>query len=142
MRLAALLSAALLLGSCGGPTTDTKRLVARCVQETARVLQEYYNRPHVVSSAHGTAPIGDILKEAALRRRVDLERLSDSHRVLVEQKMSELARWINARTRVSAAEGVGPLAGAGVGSTTIDLPSAADLNEKAKSLCIEAFNEW
>lgn len=124
------------------PELEVKRLVARCVQEPAAVLQEHYSKPQIIRSVLDKAPIEQILETARRNRARDLDQLSPQHRALVETRMKEIAYWIDANTTVTAKRPDGPFAASGGSTITLDLPSSKKFNAKAKSLCIEAFREW
>ena len=119
-----------------GPDLQTKRLVARCVQEPMVVVQEYYSRPHVVPSVLSPVPVSQVLQTARRNRMSDLNKLSANHRVLVEAQMEELARWIDMNTIVAATGPAGPFA------RIVELPDAKEVNSRAKSLCVELFEAW
>ena len=125
-----------------GPDLEVKRLVARCVQEPMLVVQEYYSRPHVVPRVLSRVPVGQVFQTARRNRMVDLSVLSGKHRVLVEARMEELARWIDMNTTVTATEPAGPFAGVGGGMTTVKLPDSEAVNSKARALCVELFETW
>jgi hypothetical protein len=127
------------------PEMEVKRLVARCVQEPAVVLQDYYSRPQVVTSGSSVldrAPVDRIIETAKRNRARDLEQLSAQHRALVEARMVELAHWIDTNTTVTATRPAGSSTGLGGILSEVKLPSSDKFNTKAKSLCIEAFREW
>jgi len=140
----ALSVAVVLAGSlgCDHPDTETKRLVARCLQEPAVVVELYYSHVTVVASAHDKAPVEEIVSEAKRRRSDDLRSLSESHRLLVEQRMLEVAEWINEHTTVTVRDTMGLFAGIGGGETEITLPQSEVLNGKIKGLCISVFDCW
>jgi len=146
-----------------GPDLEVKRLVARCVQEPALLLQQYYGRARVVLSVSENAsvadpvaraliadgqvvlsvsekaPIEQILEAAMRNRKRELDTLDPKHRALVEARMREMLEWINANTLVSTAP-LGPKGSPSI--TEVQLPSSDALNAKAKSLCIEIFRTW
>jgi hypothetical protein len=125
------------------PEPETKRLVVRCVQEPAIDLQDYYSRPQAVNSVLDRAPIDQIIETAKRNRAQDLEQLSPPHRALVETRMVELARWLDTNTVVTATRPAGaPATGFNETFGEVRLPSAENLDAKAKSLCIEVFHEW
>ena len=126
----------------GGPDLSVKRLVARCVQEPMVVVQDYYSRPHVGPGVLSRVPVSQVLETARRNRMVELSELSGEHRVLVEARMEELARWIDMNTTVTAKGPAGPLAEVGGGVTTVELPDSEAVNSKARALCVELFETW
>ncbi len=134
----------LLVGipNTSGPDLEVKRLVARCVQEPMLVVQEYYSRPHVVPEVLSRVPVSHVVEAARRNRMVDLSELSGRHRVLVEARMEEFARWIDVNTTVTATEPAGPFAGVGGGVTTVEMPDSEAVNSKARALCVELFETW
>ena len=126
----------------GGPDLAVKRLVSRCVQEPMVVVQDYYSRPHVVPGVLSRAPVSHVFETARRNRTLELSELSGEHRVLVEARMEELARWIDMNTTVTAKGPAGPFVGVGGGVTTVELPDSEAVNSKARALCVELFETW
>lgn len=125
------------------PDLETKRLVVRCVQEPAAVLEDYYSKPKRVTSVLDRAPIDRIIETAKSNRQHDLEQLSSQHRALVEARMVEIAHWMDTNTVVTATRPAGVPSNGFTGTLSeIKLPSAKEFNAKAKSFCIEVFRQW
>lgn len=136
----------LCIASCSksdSPNLETKRLVVKCVQEPAVVLQAYYSKPQRESSVLDRAPVDRMIETAKRNRQRDLEQLSPQHRTLVEARMVEIAHWMDTNTVVTATRPAGaPSTGLTGTLSEIKLPSAKEFNEKAKALCVEVFCEW
>ncbi len=135
----------LVLTACSrsnSPDNETKKLVVRCVQEPAVILQDYYSRPQAVTSVLDRAPVGQIVETAKRNRAQDLAQLSLQHRALVEAEMVEIARWLDTNTVVTATRPAGSPTGLDGTISELKLPSAEDFNAKAKALCIDVFRKW
>lgn len=132
----------LALAACGGPSTETKRLVARCVQEPARVVRDLYARSYSETGPPTAVPVVEVMKRAVSKRSSDLEQLSTRHRVLVESKMTEFTAWLAAHTRFTHSVPPRLPGQRAMGQTYVEFADNDELNAKGESLCIEAFGDW